>query len=78
MNPYTYRLLVLEHALRFYARTGKPVNTSYTSRNMMQVAERLTGKTFKPRDFLGAADTLKKRRAELQELEAKNARSQNG
>ena len=75
MDPYLYRLLAVEHGLRFYARTGKQVNTAYTPKNMMYVAEQITGKKFKPRDDSGAADALKVRGAELRALEIQNARS---
>jgi len=59
VDPQIYRAKVMEHALRLYAKTGMKVNTMYTPSAMMRVANQITGKTFKARDYLGAADALK-------------------
>jgi len=58
LDPRTYQALVLASALRYYARTNVPVNSSYTPRNMMRTAAAITGKKFKARDYLGAAAAL--------------------
>lgn len=59
IDPQAYQRLVIARALEFYARTGTKVNTAYTPKNMMAAAARLTGKTFKARDYAGAAKALR-------------------
>lgn len=59
IDPLVYQRLVIAKALEFYARTGRKVNTAYTPRAMMATAAHLTGKTFRPRDYLGAAQALR-------------------
>jgi len=54
-----YRATVIEHAIRFYAKTGMKVNRAYTPANMMRVASEITGLKFKARDYLGAADAIR-------------------
>ena len=54
-----YQATVIGSALRLYAKCGLKVNRAYTPSAMMKVATALTGKTFKARDYLGAADALK-------------------
>lgn len=51
-----YRATVIEHALRFYVKTGMRVNRAYTPANMMAAACDITGMKFKARDYLGAAE----------------------
>lgn len=58
-QPHAYQALLVSKALEIYAQTGMKVNRDYTPKRMMQVASRLTGKTFRPRDYLGAAKALK-------------------
>lgn len=48
----------LRTGLRLYARTGIKPNRQWTPKNMMTMAARLTGRTFKARDYNGAADAL--------------------
>jgi hypothetical protein len=48
----------IKTALKLYAKTGMQVNRAYTPRNMIAAASRITGKTFKARDYLGAAQAL--------------------
>jgi hypothetical protein len=54
-----YRATVIESALRLYAKSGLRVNRAYTPAAMMRVAAEITGKKFKARDYLGAADALR-------------------
>lgn len=54
-----YQATVIGSALRLYAKCGLRVNRAYTPSAMMKVATALTGKRFKARDYLGAADALK-------------------
>lgn len=54
-----YRATVIESALRLYAKTGMRVNRAYTPAAMMRVAAEITGRKFKARDYLGAADALR-------------------
>jgi hypothetical protein len=54
----TYRAVAVQHALRFYAKTGCKVNTLYTPKNMMRVASEITGQEFKPRDYQRAINAL--------------------
>jgi hypothetical protein len=46
-------------ALEFYAKTGVQVNRAYTPKAMMRTAENITGRTFKARDYKGAAAALR-------------------
>ena len=54
-----YRATVIAGGLRLYAKTGMQPNRAYTPRAMMRVASEITGKKFKARDYIGAADALK-------------------
>lgn len=54
-----YQATVVGSALRLYARTGMKANRAYTPSAMMRVATALTGKKFKAREYLEAADALK-------------------
>lgn len=54
-----YRATVIAGGLRLYAKTGMQPNRAYTPSAMMRVAAEITGKKFKARDYLGAADALK-------------------
>lgn len=53
-----YNAIVLRSALKLYMKTGIKANRDYTPKNMMKTAERLTGKTFKPRAYQAAVDAL--------------------
>lgn len=59
MEPTVYQALVVAKALELYARTGIKVNRAYTPSGMMRTAGQLTGRTFKPRDYVGAAQVLR-------------------
>jgi hypothetical protein len=54
-----YRATVIASALRTYAKTGLRMNRAYTPSAMMKAAADITGRKFKARDYLGAADALK-------------------
>ena len=54
-----FRALAIASALDLYARTGMKANRAYTPSNMMRVAKEITGKTFKARDYTGAATALR-------------------
>lgn len=53
-----YRAMAIAKGLQFYAKTGMQINRMYTPKNMMAAAAEITGKKFKARDYLGAADAL--------------------
>jgi hypothetical protein len=53
-----FAMAAIASALRLYAKTGLRANRAYTPRAMMAAAARHTGRTFKARDYLGAADAL--------------------
>ena len=53
-----YRAIVIANALRLYAKTGMKVNTAYTPKAMMAVATKVTGKKFKARAYVEAAEAL--------------------
>ena len=59
INPSTYQALVIAKALELYARTGIKANRAYTPTAMMRMATKITGKTFRPRDYLPAAQALR-------------------
>jgi hypothetical protein len=67
-----FAMAVLANALRLYANTGMMANRAYTPKNMMRAASiYLGGKTFKARDYLGAADALSARvQEEKQRIES--------
>jgi hypothetical protein len=53
-----YAMTVIASGLLFYARTGMKPNRAYTPKAMMQAAEKYTGKKFKARAYLEAAEAL--------------------
>lgn len=53
-----YRATVIAGGLRLYAKTGMQPNRAYTPKAMMAAAAEITGKRFKARDYLVAADAL--------------------
>lgn len=55
----TYRALVIASALHLYATTGMLANNAYTPKNMIRAASEITGKTFKPRAYIEAANALR-------------------
>lgn len=54
-----FQALALASGLRLYAKTGMKPNRAWTPGAMLRTAAALTGKTFKARDYLGAAEALK-------------------
>lgn len=56
--PHLFQARVIAKALALYQRTGRPLNSSYTPTKMMKMAEKITGKGFKKRDYLSAAKAL--------------------
>ena len=58
IDPYIYQAAVIRQALTMYKKTGMKVNRAYSPKAMMLTAERITGKTFKARDYAGAIDAL--------------------
>lgn len=53
-----YQAATIASGLRLYARTGMKPGRAWTPKAMMARAEQITGKRFKARDYLGAADAL--------------------
>lgn len=60
-----YGMTVLASGLTMYAKCGMIPNRAYTPKRMMEWAAKLTGKKFKARDYLGAAEALKQKAAEV-------------
>lgn len=58
MTPRGYQAWAIAKAIRFYLKTGIPVNTAYTPRNMLATANQITGRTFKRGQLLQAASAL--------------------
>ena len=53
-----FAMITLKSALSLYAKTGMKVNRAYTPTAMMRTASRMTGRTFKARDYAGAIAAL--------------------
>lgn len=53
-----YRAAAIASGLRLYAKTGMRPNRAYTPSAMMRAARGITGRTFKARDYEGAASAL--------------------
>lgn len=53
-----FAMITLKSALKLYAKTGMKDNRAYTPTAMMRTASRMTGKTFKARDYAGAIAAL--------------------
>lgn len=58
IKPSIYQAIAIKIALQTYARHKILVNRAYTPGAMMAAASRITGRTFKARDYLGAARAL--------------------
>ena len=58
LDPHVYQALAVASGLRLFAQTKIRANRQWTPANMMSTATRITGKQFKPRDYLAAADAL--------------------
>lgn len=57
-SPTIYQILAIKVALRAYAKHKMQVNRAYTPKNMLAMAEKLTGKKFKRGEYLKAADAF--------------------
>ena len=53
------QILAIATGLEIYSKTKRQVARAYTPKAMMQTAARLTGQTFRARDYLGAAQALR-------------------
>jgi len=53
-----FQAIVIKNALAMYRKTGMMANRSYTPKRMMAMAEKITGKRFKARDYLGAEEAI--------------------
>lgn len=53
-----FAMITLKSALSLYAKTGMKANRAYTPTAMMRTASRMTGRTFKTRDYAGAIAAL--------------------
>ena len=60
-----FAMITLKSALSLYAKTGMRVNRAYTPTAMMRTASRMTGRTFKARDYAGAIAALEETIAEV-------------
>lgn len=60
MSPTIFRAIAISRGLKFYHKTGMKPNTLWTPRAMMKAASQITGRTFRPRDYLGAAAAIDK------------------
>ena len=60
-----YGMTVLASGLKMYAKCGMIPNRAYTPKRMMEWASKWTGKKFKARDYLGAAEALRVKAAEV-------------
>lgn len=58
-DPHTYQAVVIAKALELYSVHRLKVNKAYTPKAMMAMAGKITGKTFMPRDYVGAAKALR-------------------
>jgi len=58
-TPRSLQAVAVASALEFYAKTGVQVNRAYTPKAMMRTAEQILGRTFKARDYRGAAAALR-------------------
>jgi len=59
IDPNIMRAIAVMHALRLYAKAHIIPNRAYTPAAMMRDASEITGKKFKARDYIGAADAIK-------------------
>lgn len=53
-----FQAVSLASALKLYAKTGIKANRAYTPTAMMRTAQKITGKTFASRDYMGASKAL--------------------
>ena len=57
-EPTLYKAVALKVALRNHMKGRKPLNSSWTPKNMMLNVIKLTGKQLKMRDYQGAIDAI--------------------
>jgi hypothetical protein len=55
-----YQAVVIATALKMYATTGMRANSAYSPTAMLRRASEITGQKFRPRDYMGAAEALRK------------------
>lgn len=67
IDPTIYQALAIASALKLYASTKIKVSSSYTPTAMMRTATRITGQTFRARDYLGASAALRAHAATIGE-----------
>lgn len=53
-----YQMIVIRRAIMMYRDTGMKANRAYTPKNMKLMAEKITGKKFKARDYDGMIAAL--------------------
>lgn len=53
-----FQIIVVKNAIKLYRDHGMKANRDYTPRNMRLMAEKLTGKKFKTRDWNGMVEAL--------------------
>ena len=58
INPEVYQALVIARALKLYAKTGIKANRAYTPTNMLRMATKITGKSFKRGQYMEAHDAI--------------------
>lgn len=58
MEPRLYQALALKVALKTYGLHKVQVNSAWTPKRMMALATKITGRSFRPRDYLGASQAL--------------------
>lgn len=59
LDSEAYAAIAIAQGLRFYVKTGMKPGHAYTPKAMMKAATRITGKKFKARAYIEAADALK-------------------
>jgi len=57
-NIEVFRAITVKHALLFYDKTGRKVNTAYSPKSMLLATEQITGKKFKRGQYKEAAAAL--------------------
>jgi hypothetical protein len=54
-----YQALVVLHGIKFLLKTGHPINTAYTEKNLAATASMFTGMDYKAGQLKDAADDLR-------------------
>jgi len=60
VTPRHFQAAIVASALKMYIKTGMRANRAYTPKSMMRTATAITGQSFKPRDYEGAAMALRR------------------